>query len=63
MSVAEIDSLINEAAALPRRYGFAPKNEEMYKSEGQRKAARLNFHKILQTNTVKINTVELMLWK
>jgi hypothetical protein len=40
VSVAEIDSLINEAAALPRRYGFAPKNEEMYKSEGQRKAAR-----------------------
>jgi hypothetical protein len=52
--VAEIDSLINEAAALPRRYGFAPKNEEMYKSEGQRKAARYKFHKILKTIPSKL---------
>jgi uncharacterized protein YqcC (DUF446 family) len=36
----EMDALVDEAAALPRRYGFAPKNEEMYSSDSQRKAAR-----------------------
>ena len=45
VTVDMIDSLIEEAAALPRRYGFAPKNEEMYSSDAERKAARYNFCK------------------
>jgi hypothetical protein len=36
-----MDSLVNEAAALPRRLGFAPKNEDIYGSDDQRKDARL----------------------
>ncbi len=35
-----MDTLVDDAAALPRQYGFAPKNEEMYTSDAQRKAAR-----------------------
>ena len=35
-----MDNLVNEAAALPRRYGFAPTNAEMYSSDAKRKAAR-----------------------
>ena len=35
-----MDSLVNEAAALPRKLGFAPKNEDIYGSDDQRKGAR-----------------------
>ena len=35
-----MDSLVNEAAFLPRKLGFAPKNEDIYASDDQRKAAR-----------------------
>jgi uncharacterized protein YqcC (DUF446 family) len=35
-----MDSLVTEAAALPRKLGFAPKNEEIYASDAQRKEAR-----------------------
>jgi hypothetical protein len=45
VTVDMMDSLVEEAAALPRRYGFAPKNEEMYSSDAQRKAARYQFDK------------------
>ena len=34
------DSLIEEAAALPRLYGYAPKSEDMFPSPALRKAAR-----------------------
>jgi hypothetical protein len=35
-----MDALVDESAHLPRKLGFAPKNEEIYKSDGDRKAAR-----------------------
>jgi hypothetical protein len=35
-----MDSLVNEAAVLPRKLGLAPKNEDIYANEGQRKDAR-----------------------
>ena len=40
VELSEFDSLIEEAAELPRRYGYAPKSKAMYPSEGLRKAAR-----------------------
>ena len=40
VEIDEFDQLIEEAAALPRRYGFAPKSEDMYPSEALRKEAR-----------------------
>ena len=36
----KFDSLIEEAAELPRRYGYAPSSDNMYPSDGLRKAAR-----------------------
>lgn len=38
--VEMFDSLIEEAAALPRLYGYAPKSEDMFPSAALRKAAR-----------------------
>jgi len=40
VTVAHFDNLIEEAAELPRMYGYAPKTSEMFKNEGLRKAAR-----------------------
>merc|ERR1712095_168916 len=40
VTVAHFDNLIEEAAELPRMYGYAPKTSEMYKNESLRKAAR-----------------------
>jgi len=34
------DSLVEEAAVLPRKYGFAPKSSDMYPNEQARKTAR-----------------------
>ena len=39
-TIAHFDNLIEEAAELPRMYGYAPKTSEMFKNEGLRKAAR-----------------------
>jgi hypothetical protein len=35
-----MDALVNESAALPRKLGFAPKNEDIYADEAARKEAR-----------------------
>jgi hypothetical protein len=35
-----MDALVNESAALPRKLGFAPKNEDIYPTEKARKEAR-----------------------
>jgi hypothetical protein len=35
-----MDDLVTESAALPRKLGFAPKNEDIYATEEDRKAAR-----------------------
>ena len=40
VTVTHFDNLIEEAAELPRMYGYAPKTSEMFKNEGLRKAAR-----------------------
>merc|ERR1712018_105948 len=34
------DNLIEEAAVLPRRYGYAPKTEDMFPNKSAREAAR-----------------------
>ena len=34
------DALVEEAAVLPRKYGFAPKSSDMYPNEQARKKAR-----------------------
>ncbi len=50
-----MDSLVNEAAALPRKLGFAPKNEDIYGSEEQRKAARAKlFDEISKTGYISL---------
>ena len=36
----KIDSLVDEAAALPRKLGFAPKNEDIYPTDDAKKSAR-----------------------
>lgn len=40
VNASEFDRLIEEAAELPRRYGYAPKSSNMYSSDDLRKAAR-----------------------
>jgi len=40
VSLENFDALIEEAAALPRRYGFAPKTSDLYASDSARRAAR-----------------------
>ena len=40
VTLDKMDILVDESANLPRKLGFAPKNEEIYKSDGDRKAAR-----------------------
>jgi len=40
VSMNHFDNLIEEAAELPRMYGYAPKSDAMYSSEPLRKAAR-----------------------
>ena len=40
ITMAQFDNLIEEAAELPRIYGYAPKTEALYPSQGLRLAAR-----------------------
>lgn len=40
INLDNFDSLIEEAAALPRKYGYAPVTSSLYPSDSQRKAAR-----------------------
>jgi hypothetical protein len=35
-----MDNMVTESAALPRKLGFAPKNEDIYATDADRKAAR-----------------------
>ena len=58
--IGDFDALIEEAAALPRRYGFAPKAEEMYKTNTDRKSARAKM--FLQMNTAKDGYITLEEW-
>merc|ERR1712213_216033 len=40
VTVAHFDDMIEEAAQLPRMYGYAPKSEDMFSNQALRKAAR-----------------------
>ena len=40
LSIDAMDALVDEAAHLPRKLGFAPKNEDVYATDDARKAAR-----------------------
>jgi hypothetical protein len=44
------DSLIDEAAAMPRLYGYAPKSEVMFPSVALRKAARAKMFAAMDTD-------------
>lgn len=44
------DTLIEEAAALPRLYGFAPKSEEIFPTESAKKAGRAKMFKDMDTD-------------
>jgi hypothetical protein len=41
-----MDALVDEAAHLPRKLGYAPKNAEIYPSDSVRIAARRVYKKI-----------------
>ena len=47
--IDDFDTLIEEAAALPRKYGFAPKSEFMYSNDDIRKTARAQMFKDINT--------------
>jgi len=49
VTMNHFDNLIEEAAELPRMYGYAPKSEAMYSSEPLRKAARAKQFKDMDT--------------
>jgi len=40
IDLTQFDALVEEAAELPRKYGYAPTIAEMYKNDGQRLSAR-----------------------
>ena len=40
LALDAMDSLVDEAAHLPRKLGFAPKNEDIYPTDAARKEAR-----------------------
>jgi Ca2+-binding EF-hand superfamily protein len=59
----QIDGLIDEAAALPRLYGYAPKNEDLYPSPAMRKAARAKtFNSIDTTKNGYISLEQWVKW-
>jgi len=40
VNVENFDRLVEESADLPRKYGYAPKTDDLYPTEGKRKAGR-----------------------
>jgi len=52
------DSLIEEAAAMPRLYGFAPKSETLFPSPSLRKAARAKMFSDMDTDNNGYITLE-----
>lgn len=60
VNVANFDSMIEEAAALPRLHGFAPPTETLYANAAARKTARAEmFNKM---NTAKSGYITLEEW-
>lgn len=57
------DSLVEEAAAMPRKYGFAPKSADMYPNEEARKRAReQQFDAIDADHDLSISLEEWIKW-
>jgi hypothetical protein len=56
----QLDHLIEEAAALPRLYGYAPKSEDLYASAALRKSARAKLFTRLDSE--KVGYVSLEQW-
>ncbi len=54
----DFDSMITEAATLPRRYGFAPKEADMYPDDTIRKTARAQMFKQVDQNKDGAITLE-----
>ena len=55
MTLDKMDSMVTEAAFLPRKLGFAPKSEDIYASDDQRKAARAKlFNEISNTGYISL---------
>ena len=48
--ISEFDSLIEEAAALPRKYGYAPTTESLYPTEEAKKAGRADWFAKMDTD-------------
>ncbi len=44
-----MDALVDEAAALPRKLGFAPKNEDIYPNDDARKEARASLFNVISS--------------
>merc|ERR1711994_467851 len=51
VGIEHFDELIEQAAELPRKYGYAPKTENLYSNEELRKAARMNQFKIMDLDS------------
>lgn len=60
VTLDEFDTMVEEAAALPRKYGFAPSSEDMFSCVAERKAARAKMFK--EMNTHKDGFISLEEW-
>jgi len=58
--MGDFESLIEEAAALPRRYGYAPKAEDLYASKVERNSARAKM--FMDMNSAKDGYITLEEW-
>ncbi|KAK2147479.1 hypothetical protein LSH36_550g01013 [Paralvinella palmiformis] len=56
----DFDTMIEEAAVLPRRYGFAPKSSDIYPNDAVRKEARAKMFK--EMNLAKDGYITLEEW-
>jgi len=58
--IGDFDAMIEEAAALPRRYGYAPASKDMYPTDLDRRSARSQM--FLAMNTAKDGYITLEEW-
>ena len=50
LNLDAMDALVDEAAHLPRKLGFAPKNEDIYPTDDARKAARAALFNVISSS-------------
>lgn len=63
VSVAEFDSMVEEAAAAPRKFGFAPSSAQAYSSASKRMASRQrDFRRMDVTNNGYVSFNDWMRW-